>query len=199
MLTWWRKTMDTMYAWAVKAANSRHALWILGAVAAVESSVFPIPPDVFLIPIVLVNRRRAVAATVVCLTGSVLGAYCGYVIGWQLYDLVAVPLLDFYGYQEQFARFQDMYNEYGAWIIAGAGFTPFPYKVITIASGMMGTNLVTFTIASVISRGARFAIVAFVIWKYGDSMRGWLERNLGWLSILFFVLLLGSFYLLQYL
>ena len=112
--------------------------------------------------------------------------------------MIAKPLLDFYGYAHQFDVFKDYYHEWGAWIVFGAGITPFPYKVITIASGVVELNLWVFTIASVLARGGRFFLVAWLLKKYGEPMKDFIEKNLGMLAILFFVLLIGSFMLIKY-
>ncbi|GHU00726.1 hypothetical protein FACS1894186_1930 [Alphaproteobacteria bacterium] len=198
MGNWWRRFTEKWYRLAMRAAQSPHALAWLGAVSFVESSFFPIPPDVFLIPIVLADRSRALRAAVVCTAASVAGALAGYGIGFGLYDLIAEPLIAFYGYQETFDSFAGLYNRYGAWLVAGAGLTPFPYKVIAIASGVMSLDLGVFIVASILSRGLRFAFVAWVIWRYGARIQGWLERNLAWLSVAFFVLLVAGFAALRY-
>jgi membrane protein YqaA with SNARE-associated domain len=185
------KTMDL--------AQHPHATGWLAVVSFVESSVFPIPPDVVLIPMVLADRRRAWKIATVCLIASVLGGILGYAIGYFLYEAVGKPLVEFYGYVEQFARFQESYNEYGAWIVAFFGLTPFPYKVITIASGVTALNPLTFIVASVISRGARFFIVAALLWRFGPPIRDFIEKYLGILTVIFFVLLFGSFVAIKYL
>ena len=174
-------------------AASPYALWILAAVAFIESSVFPIPPDVLLIPMVLAARQRAWLIAGICTISSVAGGMLGYAIGALLFEAVGQPVLQFYGYMDRFAEFQARYNEWGAWIVFGAGLTPFPYKVITIASGVTGLDLVTFTIASVLARGLRFFLVAALLWWVGEPIRRFIENNLGWLTVLFFVLLLGGF------
>lgn len=190
-----RKTYD----WTMAQAARRNAVWVLAAVSFVESSVFPIPPDVLLIPMVLAAPHRAWFYALVCTVASVIGGIAGYAIGYGLYDLVAQPILAFYGYLDKFAAFQAMYNEWGAWIVFGAGVTPFPYKVITIASGVTGLDVVVFMIASVLSRGLRFFIVAALLWKFGPPIRTFIEQHLGKLTAAFFVLLLGGFVALRWL
>jgi membrane protein YqaA with SNARE-associated domain len=174
-----------------------HALWLLALVAFVESSVFPIPPDALLIPMVLAAPQRAWLIASVCTVSSVLGGLAGYAIGALLFDTIGQPILELYGYMAQFAEFQTGYNEWGAWIVFGAGLTPFPYKVITIASGVTGLDLATFTIASIVGRGMRFFMVAALLWWFGEPIRRFIERNLGWLTVLFFAMLLGGFLLLR--
>ncbi len=190
--------LQRLYDRTMGLAAHKHALWALAAVAFIESSVFPIPPDVLLLPIILADRRLAIRVAIVCTVASLLGGLLGYAIGYSLYETVGRPLLDFYGYGERFAEFQNKYNEWGGWIVAGAGLTPFPYKVITIASGVTQLDLVTFTVASIASRGLRFAVEAAILWYFGPPVRGLIERNLGLAATLFFVSLFGGFLLVRY-
>lgn len=189
--------LKSLYDWTLSLAGHRHAIWALAVVSFVESSIFPIPPDILIIPMVLAAREKAWRIALVCTVASVLGGLAGYGIGYFLFEAVGRPLLDFYGYAEKFLSFQGQYNEWGAWIVAGAGVTPFPYKVITIASGVTGLDLVVFTTASVLSRGLRFFVEAGLLWKFGEPIRGFIESNLNKLAILFFALLLGGFVLLK--
>ncbi len=152
-------------------AEKPYALWMLALIAFVESSVFPIPPDVLLIPMVLAAPGRAWLIATLCTVSSVAGGMLGYAIGALLFEAIGRPILDFYGYASQFAEFQTWYNDWGAWIVFGAGLTPFPYKVITIASGVTGLNLATFMIASVLARGGRFFAVAALLWWFGEPIR----------------------------
>jgi len=179
-------------------SGHRHALWALAAVAFIESSVFPIPPDILIIPMVLAAPQRAWKIALVATVASVLGGMVGYGIGAFLFDSLGRPLLDFYGYADRFAEFQERYNEWGAWIVAGAGFTPFPYKVITIASGVTGLDPVVFMVASVLSRGARFFLIAALLWKFGTPIRAFIDRYLPLLATAFFLLLFGGFIALRY-
>ena len=190
-----RSLYDLTLAWA----GHRHALWVLAFVAFIESSVFPIPPDVLIIPMVLAARDKAWRIALVATVASVLGGLLGYAIGAGLYEGVGRPVLDFYGYVDKFESFQARYNEWGAWIVAGAGFTPFPYKVITIASGVTNLDLAVFTVASVLSRGARFVLLVGLLWWFGPPIRVFIERNLPALTVLFFVLLFGGFVVARYL
>jgi membrane protein YqaA with SNARE-associated domain len=186
-----------LYEWTMAQATRPYALWTLALVSFIESSVFPIPPDVLLIPMVLAAPSRAWWIATVCTVASVLGGLLGYAIGALLFEAVGRPILEFYGYVDQFADFQVRYNEWGAWIVFGAGLTPFPYKVITIASGVTGLDPGTFTIASIVGRGMRFFMVAALLWWFGEPMRRFIERNLGWLTILFFALLFGGFLVIK--
>ncbi len=195
----WQSSMNAIYDWSMRISRTKYALCFLIIFSFVESSFFPIPPDVLLIPMVLACRNKAWLYAGFCTIASVLGGYLGYGIGMFLYDLVAVPILNFYGYMQQFDEFKQYYNEWGAWIVFGAGVTPFPYKVITIASGITHLDLFTFTIASVLSRGLRFFLVAGLLWYFGAKIQAFIEKNLGWLSIVFFILLIGGFVALKYL
>lgn len=182
-----------LYDWTMAQAVTPHAMWTLAAVAFIESSVFPIPPDVLIIPMVLAARSRAWRIAAVCTVASVIGGFFGYAIGLFLFEQVARPILAFYGYMDKFSTFQELYNQWGAWIVFGAGITPFPYKVITIASGMTGLNPLVFGVASVAARGLRFFFIAWLLWKYGTPIRAFIERHLGKLTVIFFILLIGGF------
>ncbi len=187
-----------LYDWAMDMAGHRHALWVLAGVAFIESSVFPVPPDILLIPMVLAARERAWRIAAVATVASVVGGGLGYLIGAALFDTVGRPLLEFYGQMESFQEFQAVYKEWGAWIVAGAGFTPFPYKVITIASGVAGLDPAVFMAASAVSRGARFFLVAALLWHFGPPIRIFIEKHLPLLAGLFFVLLFGGFLAIRY-
>lgn len=193
----WNKVMRSLYDWTMNLASGPKAVWALCAIAFIESSFFPIPPDLLLIPLILARRTAAFRIAALTTISSVLGGAFGYAIGYFLYQSVGIPVLDFYHYTEQFERFCASYNEYGAWIVFGAGLTPFPYKIVTIASGVTHLNFIIFMLASVIARGARFYFVAWLLWKYGEPMKKWIEKNLGWLSVAFFILLIGSFFLIK--
>lgn len=194
----WNKMMRGLYDWSMQMMSGSHALWILCGIAFVESSFFPIPPDILLIPLVLAQRKKAFHIAAACTASSVLGGCFGYAIGWFLYDAVAVPVLDFYHYTAQFQEFTSYYNDYGPWIVLFAGITPFPYKIVTIASGVAHMDFVLFTLFSIIARGFRFFLVAWLLWKWGAPMKIWIEKNLGWLSVVCFLLLIGGFFLLKW-
>lgn len=191
--------MKRLYQWMIDAATKKNALWILGIVSFIESSFFPIPPDIMLIPMVVSQPKKAWKIAGIATFASVIGGYFGYAIGYYGYDVIAKPLLSFYGYLEQFENFKQYYNEYGAWIVFAAGITPFPYKVITIASGVVAMNLVTFGVASVVARGLRFFMVAGLLYFFGESIKKFIEKHFNLLSILFFILLFGGFLLIKYL
>lgn len=188
-----------LYDWTLSLADSRHALWALAFVAFVESSVFPIPPDILMIPMIIARPSRAFVIAGIATVSSVLGGLLGYYIGWGLFESVGRPVLEFYGKDAYFEDFATRYNEWGAWAVLIAGVTPFPFKVITILSGSTGLNLGIFVVASIIARGLRFFIVAALLWKFGTPIREFIEKRLGLMFTLFVVILLGGFYLVKYL
>ncbi len=197
-MTFIRGILHKTYNAMLVASAHRYALWFLFAVSFAESSFFPIPPDIMLIPMILATPSKAWRIAFLCTFASVLGGFLGYFIGVYLFELVAEPLLQFYGYLEKFKTFEGYYQQYGAWIVFGAGITPFPYKIITIASGAVHLNLAVFTIASILARGIRFYLIAWLLKRYGAPMKTFIEKNLGWLSILFLILLIGGFALLKW-
>ncbi len=188
-----------LYDWTMDLAAHPRASWALTGVAFVESSVFPIPPDVVLIPMVLAERAKAWAFAAMATAASVLGGIAGYAIGFFLYELVGKPILAFYGYTDAFADFAQRYNEYGAWIVFIAGVTPFPYKVITIASGVTKLNFLVFVLASIGARGLRFFLVSALLYWFGPPIRDFIERRLGLVTTVFMILLIGGFVLIKYL
>ncbi len=190
--------LRSTYDWVMGLAARKDAIWVLAAIAFIESSVFPIPPDVLLIPMVLAARDRAWRYAAVCTIASVLGGMLGYAIGMFLFESAGQPLLEFYGYADKFDAFRGRYNEWGAWIVFIAGLTPFPYKVITIASGVAELDLAVVTVASVLARGLRFFIVAALLWWLGPPVREFIEKRLGLMTIVFCVLLLGGFVVAKY-
>ena len=186
-----------IYDAVLNLSGKQNALFWLFVVSFVESSFFPIPPDIMLIPMILATPQKAWKLAGICTLASVIGAYLGYIIGIYFFQLIAEPLLNFYGYLQKFNEFKALYEEYGAWIVFGAGITPFPYKIITIASGVVHLNLAVFTVASIVARGLRFFLIAWLLKTYGEKMKIFIEKNLGWLSVLFLVLLIGGFLLIK--
>lgn len=171
--------LHRMYAWCMAAAGKRHAFWTMGAVSFAESSIFPIPPDIMLIPMSLARPDRAYIMAAWCTFTSVLGGVVGYAIGALLYDSVGQWLIQIYGYGDKVDAFRHAYAEWGAWIILLKGLTPIPYKVVTITSGFAGYNLGLFILFSVIARAGRFFLLAFLLHRYGQRARMIIERRLG--------------------
>ncbi len=181
-----------IYNWCIAAADKPYALWIIGAVSFAESSFFPVPPDVMLIPMSLARPKKAWLYALVCTITSVAGGVLGYAIGAILYDFVGHWLIQLYGYGDKVEAFRAAYAEYGAWIILLKGLTPIPYKIVTITSGFAGYNLPLFVLLSIIARGGRFFIVAILLNRYGEWIRATIEKRLGlWVALGAGVLLLG--------
>lgn len=179
-----RAMLRKMYDWCIAAADKPYALWLMGAVSFAESSFFPIPPDVMLIPMSLARPKKAWLYALVCTITSVAGGVLGYAIGALLYDSVGQWLIQLYGYGEKVEAFRAAYAEYGAWIILLKGLTPIPYKIVTITSGFANYNLLFFVLLSIIARGGRFFFVAVLLNRYGTWIREAIEKRLGmWVSI----------------
>jgi membrane protein YqaA with SNARE-associated domain len=187
-----RAMLRRIYDWCIDAAHKPHALWILGAVAFAESSFFPIPPDVMLLPMSVARPRRAWLFATVCTVASVAGGVLGYAIGALLYDSVGQWLINLYGLGSKVETFRESYAQWGALIIIGKGLTPIPYKLVTIASGFAGYNIWLFVLCSIIARGLRFFIAAVLLNRYGEWIRVRIERHLAlWVALGAGVLVLG--------
>jgi membrane protein YqaA with SNARE-associated domain len=188
-----------LYAWMLDKAASPAATPALAAISFIESSMFPLPPDIMLIPMCLANRKKAFWFAFVCSVASILGGLLGYAIGYFLYETVGKWLLNLYGGADHwFDTFQKAFDENGFWLVMMAGFTPFPFKVITICSGLTKLNLGIFVLAAAISRSARFFLEALLITIYGDKIRNILEKHLELITTAFFILLVGGFLLLKF-
>ena len=187
-----------LYDQVLELSSRRHAVLFLAAIAFVESSVFPIPPDVMLIPMVLALRQRAWWFAAVCTLASVAGGLGGYAIGAALFDSIGSRILEFYGYSEAFSDFVSRYNEHGAWIVFVAGVTPLPYKVITIASGVAHLDLATFTGASLAARGLRFFLIAGLLYFLGPPIRALIEQRLGLVFTAFCAVLIFGFIFISF-
>jgi membrane protein YqaA with SNARE-associated domain len=187
------------YDWTLRMAAHPKAPYALFWVAFAESSAFPIPPDVMLIPMVLANRARAWAYAVICTAGSVLGGIVGYAIGYFLYETVGQWLIDLYGLAAQAEAYRAAYNDWGLWIILIKGMTPIPYKIVTIASGAAAFDVWVFLAASIVTRGARFFLVAALLYWFGEPIRGFIERRLTLVTTAFVVCLIGGFVVVRYL
>ena len=181
-----------LYDWCIAASGKPHASWIMGVVSFVESSFFPIPPDVMLIPMSLARPDRAYFYATVCTVTSVAGGVLGYVIGAYLYDSVGLWLMQLYGYGDKIEAFRQAYAEWGAWIIVLKGMTPIPYKIATIASGFAAYPILPFILLSFIARGMRFYLVAFLLHRYGPQAREIIEKRLGlWTTVGALVVIVG--------
>lgn len=188
-----------LYDWTLSWAAHPRALWVLAFVSFIESSVFPIPPDIMLIPMVLAAPHRAWLIAGVCTLASVAGGMAGYAIGFYAFETLGEPILTALGKADSFEGFRTTYNEWGAWAVLIAGVTPFPYKVITVLSGATQLSLPVFILASIVARGLRFFIVAALLWKFGAPIRDFIEKRLGLVFTAFVVVLVGAFVLLRFL
>lgn len=188
-----------LYDWVMGLAAGRHANWALAAVSFAESSFFPIPPDVMLIPMVMADRKRWWRVALICTVSSVLGALLGYAIGALLFETIGKPILDFYHADAAFAALQAQYNEWGWLGILIGAVTPIPYKVLTIFSGSVAFSLPIFVAVSVVGRGLRFFIVAALLYFFGPPIREFIEKRLTLVFIVFCVVLVGGFVAVKYL
>ena len=187
-----RAMLRRIYDWCIDAAHKPYALWIMASVAFAESSFFPVPPDVMLIPMSLARPQRAWLYASICTGASVLGGMLGYAIGALLYDSLGHWLIELYGLGGKVEAFRASYAQWGAVIILLKGLTPIPYKLVTITSGFAGYNLVLFVLCSIIARGGRFFAAAILLNRYGEWIRLRIERNLGlWVAVLLVVLVAG--------
>ena len=183
----------------MRLAAHRRALPALAVISFLESSVFPIPPDVMLIPMVLADRARAFRIALVCTIASVLGGLLGYAIGYYLFQTLGEWIVRTYGLQTGLAAFRAGFEEWGLWIILIKGATPIPYKLVTIASGAAHFDLFTFVWASIVTRGLRFFAVAALLWRFGEPIRGFIEKRLTLLTWAFLIALVGGFVAFRYL
>ena len=184
--------LRSLYDWCINAAGKPYAAWLLVAVSFMESSFFPVPPDIMLIPMALARPERAWRYAVLCTVGSVAGGVLGYVIGAVLYDSVGLWLIRLYGYGDKVEAFREAYAQYGALIILLKGLTPIPYKLVTIASGFAGYNFAAFVGLSLLTRGARFFAESFLLRRYGPRARAMIEKRLGlWVTLGALVLVAG--------
>ena len=183
-----------LYDWCIAAADKPYATWLMGVVSFVESSFFPVPPDAMLIPMALARPDKAWFYATVCTLTSVAGGVLGYFIGAVLYDSLGLWLIQLYGYGDKVEAFRESYAEWGGWIILLKGLTPIPYKIVTIASGFAGYNLLLFVLLSLVARGMRFYLVAFLLNRYGMQARAIIEERLGfWVTVGTIVLVVGIF------
>ncbi len=189
--------LQRLYARVLALAAAPNAPWWLAAVAFAESSFFPIPPDVLLIPMALARPHRAWRLATICTIASVIGGAAGYLIGYALFDQLARPLLHAYHYDAAFARFQDTYARWGLWVILVKGLTPIPYKIVTIASGAAHFDFAVFMAASVVTRGVRFFLVAALIRRFGPPVRDFIERRLTLVTSAVAVGIVGGFVVLR--
>ena len=191
--------LRSLYDWTLSLASHPRALWALAFVAFLESSVFPIPPDALMIPMIIALPRRAFVIATVATVSSVLGGLLGYAIGALAYEQIGQPILSSLGKAEAMIEFNQRFADLSFWPVLIAGLTPFPYKVITIMSGWTGLPLATFIITSIVARAGRFFLVAGLLYYFGAPIRDFIEKRLGLLTVVFVVLLIGGFMAVRYL
>ncbi len=184
--------LRSAYDWCIAAAHKPYATWLMGIVSFMESSFFPVPPDVMLIPMSLARPEKAWSYATICTLTSVAGGLLGYGIGALLYDTVGHWVIQLYGYGDKVEAFREAYAHWGTWIILLKGVTPIPYKIVTITSGFAGYNIWLFVVCSVVARGIRFYAAAFLINRYGTQARDIIEKRLGfWFTVSVGILLAG--------
>jgi membrane protein YqaA with SNARE-associated domain len=189
--------IQRLYDWTLGLAEHRHALWVLALVSFLESSMFPIPPDIIMIPMIIARPSRAFIIAAVALVASVLGGMLGYAIGALAFDTLGEPILNTLGKADSMAEFATRFNDLGFWAVLAAGVTPFPYKVITIMSGWTAMPLSTFIATSILARGLRFFLVALLLWKFGAPIRDFIEKRLPLMFTLALALLIGGFFVVK--
>jgi membrane protein YqaA with SNARE-associated domain len=194
-----KSPLRRLYDWSLKISAHKHADRYLAAIAFIESSVFPIPPDAVLIPMCIANRKKSFYYATICTVASVVGGLLGYYIGYGLYETIGKKVIEIYGMTDQFAALQAKYAVWGGWIIFAKGMTPIPYKILTILSGALHLALPVFIVASICSRAIRFFLVAGLLWKFGAPIQTFIEKRLALVTTIFLLLVIGGFVAIKYL
>ena len=192
-------SLKRLYNWTLDKANHKNAKWYLSLISFAESSFFPIPPDLLLIPMALASKTKAIFYAFICTFSSVLGGILGYAIGYYFYNTLGIYIVEFYHLENSFSVFEDYYKEFGILIVLGAGITPFPYKFITIASGVFGLNIFLFIIISIVGRGFRFYLIAILLYFFGEKIKLIIDKYFNILTVVFFILLIGSVFIIRFL
>lgn len=190
--------LKRLYDWVLHWAETPYGGWALFLLAFSESSFFPIPPDVLLIALAVGKPEKSLKYAAICTAGSILGGALGYIIGWQFMAGVGAKIVDFYGLTEKVAYIETLYNQYDAWAVGIAGFTPIPYKVFTISAGAFKINFLVFIVASVVSRAARFFIVGALIYAFGPTIKAFIDTYFNVLAVVFTLLLVAGFFLIKF-
>lgn len=189
-----RRTYDYIMKWI----QTPYGVWVLFFVAVAESSFFPIPPDVFLMALCIAVPKKSFRYAAICAAGSVLGGALGYALGAGFMDTVGHKIIELYGLSDKYEVVQNLYRQYDAWAVGAAGFTPLPYKLFTITAGAFRIDFVTFMVVSLVSRSARFFLVAAFIYKFGAPVRSFIEKYFNILSIVFLVLLVLGYMVVKW-
>ncbi|MDX2203464.1 MAG: YqaA family protein [Hyphomicrobiaceae bacterium] len=190
--------LQKTYDWMIRTASHKNAPRALAAVSFAESSFFPIPPDVMLIPMILADRSKAWWYATLATIASVIGGIAGYAIGYYVFEYIGEPILRVYGYGAKFEEAKHLFNEWGVWILVAKGWTPFPYKILTISAGAFHMALLPFIVASIITRAMRFYLVATLLYFFGEPIRQFIETRLSLVTTAFVVLLVGGFVAARY-
>lgn len=189
--------LKRLYDWTLSWSKSPYSAWGLFLIAFMESSFFPIPPDILLIPLILGDIQKWSQFASICTFGSVIGGILGYGIGLVSMETVGQAIIDLLALGDKVSKFNDMYNHYGSLIVLVGAFTPIPYKVITILSGAMRLNFIQFTLYSIIGRGGRFFLIAIFLRVFGEKVRNLIEKYFDLLTIIFVVILIVGFVFLK--
>jgi membrane protein YqaA with SNARE-associated domain len=193
-----RFSPNNIYKTIQDAAHKPKALWICCLISFCESSFFPIPPDVMMIPMILAHRAIAFRLALFATIASVLGGFVGYYIGYALFSTVGQWIVEKYGLHNALLNFQNDFAQYGFWIIAVKGLIPIPFKIVTIASGIAQFNLIEFTIASIIARASRFTLLSYLLWRVGPVAKPFLEKHMKWVMILTMCGIVLGFVIVKY-
>ena len=187
-----------LYQWLMGLASHRHAVMWLAAISFIEASVFPIPPDIMMVPMVLAAPTRWWRYALIATVASVAGGWLGYAIGALLYDGIGQKVIAFYHLEAGFAAFQEKFQSYGGWIVLAKGATPIPFKLVTIASGVVHLDPLVFTISAIGSRAMRFFLVAALLWRFGPPIKEFVEKRLVMVTSTALALLVGGFLVLRW-
>ncbi len=191
--------LQRIYDRTIALAAGPNAIWALIAIAFAESSFFPLPPDILLIPMMLAAPRAAWRLAAICTLASVAGGMLGYAIGYYGFDLIGRPILEFYNAMPRYDALKAGFDRWGVWIIIIKGMTPIPYKLVTIASGVAHFDFAAFVGASIVSRSLRFFLLAALLWWFGPAVRDFIEKRLMLVTSLFAAALIGGFLIVRYL
>jgi len=188
-----------LYDWTLEKSKDPKAPWFLAIISFSESSFFPIPPDIILIPMIIAKRAKAWLFAFICTISSVLGGVAGYLIGYFFYLTIGEFIIEFYSYQSEYSDFQTKYEgKIWLWFVFFAGLTPFPFKIITIASGALKINMISFIAIALVSRGLRFYLVATLLKFFGNYIKDYIDKYFNLFTFIFFILLIGGFIFFKY-
>lgn len=187
-----------LYDFCLEKASSPQAEKWLAAVSFADSVFLPVPPDIMLMPMILADRSKTWRLAFICTLTSLIGAIVGYILGAFFYEAVAAPLIELYGYQDKFVEFQQLFKDYGIWIVLAGGLTPIPFKVVAISCGVIGMNPLIYALSLIPARLPRFYIEAILLWKFGEPIRAFVEKRLALIFTLFVAILIGGFVMLKF-